>query len=422
MKNVLVFPCGSEIGLEIHNSLKNSIHFKLYGLSSVNDHGKYIYQNYFGDFPNIESPFFIDNLVKFIDQHKIDIFFPTMDKVIWLVKTNENKIKIPIVTSPKETTEICLSKSKTYELLDKHILTPKIYNIENEDIKFPVFIKPDIGYGSRGTKLINSKEEIQNINMEGNLICEYLPGDEYTIDCFSDFNRELKFIGARERKRISNGISVNTATSKLLSQEFRNIAEIINKHINLRGAWFFQVKKNVIGKPVLLEVASRLAGSSSVHRIQGVNFALLSLFDIMGIQTNIVLNNFNITLDRALDNKFKIDIQYDKLYIDYDDTLIVNNKINIEAVSLIYYCKNNNIRVILLTKHSGNLKENLNKYYLSSLFDKILHLQADDHKYKYIDIENSRPIFIDDSHQERKEVHDKLHIPVFGIDAINSLY
>lgn len=35
---VLVFPCGSEIGLEIHNSLKWSTHIDLWGGSSVNDH------------------------------------------------------------------------------------------------------------------------------------------------------------------------------------------------------------------------------------------------------------------------------------------------------------------------------------------------------------------------------------------------
>jgi hypothetical protein len=36
-KNVLVFPCGSEIGLEIHKSLSYSTHFTLVGGSSVDD-------------------------------------------------------------------------------------------------------------------------------------------------------------------------------------------------------------------------------------------------------------------------------------------------------------------------------------------------------------------------------------------------
>ena len=55
MKNVLVFPCGSEIGLEIHNSLKYSKDFKLYGGSSVDDHGKFVYENYISGHPYYSS-------------------------------------------------------------------------------------------------------------------------------------------------------------------------------------------------------------------------------------------------------------------------------------------------------------------------------------------------------------------------------
>ena len=51
MKNILVFPCGSEIGLEIHNALKYSKDFKLFGGSSVDDYGKFVYANYISDIP-----------------------------------------------------------------------------------------------------------------------------------------------------------------------------------------------------------------------------------------------------------------------------------------------------------------------------------------------------------------------------------
>jgi hypothetical protein len=44
-KNVLVFPCGSEIGLEVYRSLKHSIHFNLIGANSVDDHGRVVFVN-----------------------------------------------------------------------------------------------------------------------------------------------------------------------------------------------------------------------------------------------------------------------------------------------------------------------------------------------------------------------------------------
>ena len=44
-KNILVFPCGSEIGLEIYNSVKYSTYFNLIGANSSDDHGKFVYEN-----------------------------------------------------------------------------------------------------------------------------------------------------------------------------------------------------------------------------------------------------------------------------------------------------------------------------------------------------------------------------------------
>ena len=45
-KNILVFPCGSEIALELYRALVHSKHFNLIGASSVDDHGRFVYHNY----------------------------------------------------------------------------------------------------------------------------------------------------------------------------------------------------------------------------------------------------------------------------------------------------------------------------------------------------------------------------------------
>ena len=56
MINVLVFPCGSEIGLEVHNALKFDKHINLYGLSSVSSHGRMVYKNYIEESPLLQVP------------------------------------------------------------------------------------------------------------------------------------------------------------------------------------------------------------------------------------------------------------------------------------------------------------------------------------------------------------------------------
>ena len=114
-------------------------------------------------------------------------------------------------------------------------------------------------------------------NVVDPIICEYLPGEEYTIDCFSDRERGLLFAGARRRRRIRNGIAVNTVTEQL--PEVWGIAETIGNELRLRGAWFFQLERVSGGELTLLEVAPRIAGAMAAHRVMGVNVPLLSIFE-----------------------------------------------------------------------------------------------------------------------------------------------
>ena len=84
MKNVLVFPCGSEIGLEINRALKYSKHFKVFGASSVNDHGKFEFDNYADGVPNVSDDNFIDHINYLVKQYNIDFIFPAHDSVVVL--------------------------------------------------------------------------------------------------------------------------------------------------------------------------------------------------------------------------------------------------------------------------------------------------------------------------------------------------
>lgn len=82
MINVLVFPCGSEIGLEVHNALKFDKHINLYGLSSVSSHGRMVYKNYIEGISFITSPTFMDELNSVIEENHIDVLIPAYDDVI----------------------------------------------------------------------------------------------------------------------------------------------------------------------------------------------------------------------------------------------------------------------------------------------------------------------------------------------------
>lgn len=423
MKRVLVFPCGSEIGLEIFRSLQYEKDIELWGGSSVpSNHGKYLFQNYIEGIPFVNEENFIPDLNEFLESYGIDYIFPAMDSVVLELSKNPDRLFSKVIGSSYETNSVCLSKRKTYRLFDGKVPVPAVYRLEDVTAgagEFPLFLKPDVGYGSRGTYLAGSKEEI-SFYLERDpslLILEYLPGKEYTVECFTDRGGRLRFVGGRERVRIQNGISVHS--EEVVHRDFTGTAEVVNKHLEFRGTWFFQLKENKKGELALMEIAARAAGTMALFRNKGVNLPLLSFYDARDMDVEIIPNNYKIEIDRALTNRFNIDIDYDCVYVDFDDCIIVNGKINTTLIMFLYQCINNDKKIILLTKHVGDLEKELKRFRLAHLFDEIIHLPVNDFKGDHMTY--GPAIFIDDSFSERAAVSRHNGIPVFDLSAVESL-
>jgi len=421
MKNILVFPCGSEIALEVHRSLQHSTHFRLIGANSIDDHGRFVFDTYIGGLPFVTNPAIIPNLRKIIQQYNIDAIYPAMDSVIYYLKSKEKELGCKVIAPEADVTEMCLSKLKTYQRLKGIIPVPELYKPDDK-LEYPVFMKPEIGYSAHGTKKVNNKTELlQHLQEEPTcLIMDYLPGEEYTVDCFTDRHRNLLFSGVRVRKRISNGISVNTLPFDGDTSEFTPIIEAINATIPMRGAWFTQLKRDKNGHLVLMEIAARFGGSSSLFRARGVNFAALTLFDAFDYDVSVFADNFPVEMDRALDTIFKIGIKYNEVFVDYDDCLVMaDGTVNYSLMAYLWWCINKKIRITLLTKHRTEIHACLRNLRMNSFFDRVIQLSPDQHKSDFID--NKDAIFIDDSFAERQEIFTKCGIPTFGVDMIGSL-
>jgi len=282
-----------------------------------------------------------------------------------------------------------------------------------------VIVKPDCGQGSQGVTCVREPGEwapaLSGVKLP--IICEYLPGDEYTVDCFSDRDQGLLFAKARIRKRIRNGISVNTMSALL--PEAWSMAEIIGRTLALRGAWFFQLKRAADSELVLLEVAPRIAGAMAAHRVAGVNFPLLSIFEHERIPLRVKTNAGNIELDRALFNRYRHDIQFNTTYIDLDDTLILNGKVNLLVIKFIYQCLNQEKKIILITRHRGDLEATLCKHHLSHVFDEIIHVPENGRKADVIGKNDA--IFVDDSYSERMDVANHCGIRTFDCSMLELL-
>ncbi len=418
-KNILVFPCGSEIGLEIQRALNNSTHFTLYGASSIDNHGKFVFKNYISGIPFVNDENFIEEINVIIEKYNIDFIFPAHDTVVLKFVKNQSILKCPVITSDAVTCEIANSKLKTYMALKDIVATPAIYSYDTIP-SYPVFLKPEVGQGSRGCLAAYNINDVKNalIKNESLLILEYLPKNEYTIDCFTNYKGELLFAEGRQRCRILNGISVNS--KPVNDEQFLVFAQKINKALSFNGAWFFQVKERENGDFVLIEIATRIAGTMGLFRGIGVNFAQLSIFNALHADVSICLNKYFIEIDRALFARYKLNLDFDIAYIDLDDTILIDGKVNTDMIKFIYHMKNNNKSLKLISKHAVDIQNTLRMFYINEkIFDAIINIDKNDEKYKYISENNA--IFIDDSFSERKKVFDMCNIPVFSVDMIETL-
>ena len=416
---ILVFPDGEINSIELHDALSSCVNIELYGASSIERHGKYVFKNHIPNLPMLTDLSFYDCLNNIIDEYKIDLIFPTHDTVSLELIKNQSRIGAKVVAGDLQTVNVCRSKRATYELFADCDFVPKQYSLNFDTYEYPIFIKPDIGQGSVGAKKIYAKADLENIKLEEYVITEFLNGEECTVDCITDKNGKVAVCSPRSRRRMMAGGCVSGRIEKL-TNEIRCIAETINERLNFLGLWYFQIKKDNKGKYKLLEISSRCAGTMCLTRARGVNLPLLSAYVAMGYDISVVPNNYTVEMDRTLISRYTIDYDYDAVYFDFDDTLIVDNKVNLKAIWFLYQCLNNGKEIILLTKHEKELYDSMNKYKINSkIFSKIIHIEPNDSKSLYI--RPNKAIFIDNAYNERAEVERVHHIPVFDVDNIEVL-
>ena len=168
-----------------------------------------------------------------------------------------------------------------------------------------------------------------------------------------------------------------------------------------------------------MEVAPRIAGTMGLARNLGVNMPLLTLYNMWGFDVNILNNENQLTLDRAFISRFESDIEYDTVYVDYDDTIVMGEKVNPYLMAFLYQARNKGKKLVLLSKHRGDLDSDMSGHCISrELFDEVIWLKAEESKADFI---KGKAIFIDDSFAERRRVREACAIPVFDLDMVESL-
>jgi biotin carboxylase len=190
----------------------------------------------------------------------------------------------------------------------KYINVKEISECKNNDLKYPLIVKPSDSNGSKGVnKAVNDKELLFYLNnalkisrSNQAIIEEYIEGKEIGIDCFIK-NHEVHILTIRERKKIncrSNNLQQITGTvtpPNINSKKIKEIKKIVEKI-----AFVFQLDNTPLMVQAIIsneeiniiEFAPRIGGGESSRMIE-----LITGFDII----NQTINSFmGLPIDIAI--------------------------------------------------------------------------------------------------------------------------
>ena len=402
--------------MELNHCLRFSPHFRVFTSAGDPVRDGYALDNSAGFLPPIKSDEFLPELTRVIREKSIDFVYPASDEA--LIELSElaadGLVEAEVVAPPVDVCRLCASKPAFYAFFSGKIELPEQCRRDRlTAADFPVWVVSEKRW-AKGRKVDGSAETIRN----DEVVFEYMPGAEFAVDCFSDAGGALLFVSGRERRVFSGWNSVNDVLCE--RKDFRRFADAINVELKMRGAWTFLLREDRIGNLRLMGLRPGLGLGVGLQRARGINLVTATLCDRLGMTVGFVPNAMeNASADWRPSGHFRLNIEYDTAYLDLENTVIVDGKVDLDAVRFIFACRNKGTRVVLVERGFEPPEKMLARHGLTGLFDQVLWIEGNEGKSSVMT--SGKAIFIDDNSTERREVALSLGIPVFDPSAFAAL-
>jgi len=315
---VLIVGGANNASLAITQSLGKFVNsVDVVGLKS--DFNKTFYSKYIRKKHLLESPEkslsnFCNELVDIINSYKYDFIIPTNDRfsiILSLPAFKAKVLKSQLVVPPYDTLLKAMDKATTLKLAQKNgcpipktIFTDQDYLLNmdsiNENLEFPVVIKPRSSWFIKGTQLVKGKinyitdpsdlkEAFLNSheNIPFPLIQHQIKGDAWGIELlFWKGKIEAAFSHRRIRESNPLGSYSSAVESISANEKYLGYIQKILAEIDWNGVCMFEFKNDDSDDiPKLMEINGRFWGSLPVAIKSGVDFPkfLIQLYRNMDI-------------------------------------------------------------------------------------------------------------------------------------------
>lgn len=281
---ILLLTYGNESSIEMIRSISELNAHEVYGChyDVVNAGQAYLNKKYVVECPN---PFkdvtrFLGWMDSFVADKQIDKVFITNCKMLKFLYDNWDDIGCHdrLAVPSKENLAPCLFKNKLYELLPD--ISPRVFKSHLEAPSgVDLFAKPCYSSSAEGARKLKNDQESWRGVTSADVVTEYLPGEEFTVDCVSKPDGSLVDWNVRLRTRIRDGITSYGRSApeywELIGEHIKSIAS----ELKLPYFWFAQFKFDSNGVPKLLEVNCRISGSFCITKASRKDYVKLAMAD-----------------------------------------------------------------------------------------------------------------------------------------------
>ena len=255
--------------------------------------------------PRIDEPNYINFIKEICIKEKVVGIFSLIDPELSLLARYKNdfeKIGTTIIVSPFDVCELCLDKYAMSKFCQNNgIMHAKTYRffsnftdaLKNDEINFPVFIKPRKGSASLNINIARNINEAKTIfeSIPGMIIQEFLKGQEIGIDVYVDLlSKEIIATFIKEKIAMRAG-ETDKARSIKINKLFGIVSDLVRK-VGLVGPIDIDVF-NVDGEYYISEINPRFGGGYPHAYECGVNFPKFVINNLRGIENEVQIGNYD---------------------------------------------------------------------------------------------------------------------------------
>jgi len=275
---ILLSAIGGDLAQSVARCLRDDIKgCRLIGLdiSSQNSGSLFVEEFFIAQKPSSKT--FISSLTEIIKVKKPDFYFPLNElELAKLASISVGELNVvlgstKIVWAGAQVLNTFLSKKSTMAFLKNiGVTTPQSFELSSiEAFRYPLIVKPNKSYGSKGIFICNNKQELEAalVFVGEPEIQEYIPDveAEYTVGVFARNGDKVRSVCFR--RKLSGGYT--SWCEYVYDAQIEDICTKIAKKINLNGSLNVQLRKRG-EKFYVFEINPRF--SSTVHIRSQIGF------------------------------------------------------------------------------------------------------------------------------------------------------